>query len=469
MLVRASRVRIFDHDDATTLLGADGVVRRLDGQTAHLARVVLAYLSRPHTRSELFAYLAELAGGALEHPKVVDDLLALLADAGVVHEAPKAAPAALPRGARVVLGVSGAIAAADAPLLVRELQRRGHEVKVALTHAARRFVTVDALAALTHAPVHTDVFEGPGVAPHIQLAEWADAVVVCPATATTIARIARGDCSDLVAAVALATRAVVLVAPSMNPGMFESAAVERNLETLREDGFFVTHPRRAVEVAHHPTERRSVLGGAPDARAVSDMLGVILAAHARFTDWEAVYRETEPEQLPWFDEELGPEIRKVLEALPDRGALLDVGTGLGSTAIGAAGLGFSVVATDISRAALAKARARANGLPITWLLDDITDSRLETSFDVIVDRACLHTLPAGRISAYVDAMARLTKAGALLVLETYTGSGALPGTRAFEEDDLASLFAGRFEVVSTVPASLGGAPSLVTALRSAKV
>lgn len=466
MLVRTSRVRILDHRDATTIIGADGAVRRLEGDTAELARVILTYLSIPRARAELFEHLEVLSGGPLEHAAVVDDLLRLLADAGVIQEArmPAEAPASQ-LGGRIVLGVTGAVAAVDAPLLVRELQQRGHQVQVALTQAAQRFVAVDGLAALTHAPVHTGLFERSRVAPHIQLAEWADAVVVCPATATTISRLAGGDCSDLVAAVAVATCAPVVVVPSMNPGMFEAPAVQRNLETLRDDGFFIVHPHRATEVAHRPKERQPVLGGAPGARTVADLVGLVMTTHARVTDWEAVYRSTSSDRLPWFEEALDAEIAQILEVLPDRGALLDVGTGLGSTAIGAARLGFRVVATDVSRIALSNARARAPDLPITWLCDDVTDSKLEASFDVVVDRACLHTLPSSRITAYVEAMVRLTRAGSLLLLESYTGGSALPGTRAFEAEEIERMFAPHFEVVSTTRALLGDSPALISVLR----
>src|SRR5690606_15613764 len=111
-------------------------------------------------------------------------------------------------GPRVVLGVTGAVAAMHTPALVQRLQARGFEVRVAATETALRFVRAEALEALTHRPVVHAIWpvDQVHVVPHIELAQWADAVVVCPASATTIARLATGDHSSVVAAIALATR-----------------------------------------------------------------------------------------------------------------------------------------------------------------------------------------------------------------------------------------------------------------------
>src|SRR5678816_2580275 len=112
-------------------------------------------------------------------------------------------------------------------------------------------------------------------------AEWADLVVVCPASATTVSRIATGDCSDLVAAIVAATRAPVVVVPSMNDAMYGSPAVAANLQTLRDHGRYVVHPALGVEVAHRPHARTAMLGPAPPAGAVLDIVRHLLRDVAR--------------------------------------------------------------------------------------------------------------------------------------------------------------------------------------------
>ena len=110
-------------------------------------------------------------------------------------------------GPRVVLGLTGAVASMHAPAQIQRLQQHGCEVRVAATEEALKFVHAEAIAALTHRPVVRGLWpsDGQHVVPHIELAQWADAVIVSPASATTIARIATGDHSSIVAAVALAT------------------------------------------------------------------------------------------------------------------------------------------------------------------------------------------------------------------------------------------------------------------------
>ncbi len=441
-----------------TVLGSDRAVRRFDGDSAELARAVLAHL--PCDREQLLQHLTEL-GGPIEHPEVVDQLLDLLLAANVIREGSPAPAKPKPAGARILVGLTGAAATMHSPALVRSLQRRGHEVRIATTENALRFVTTDALTALTHEPVYTGMFDAPSIAPHIELAEWVDAVVISPATATTIARIAGGDCSDLVAAVAVSTRAPVIIAPSMNPAMLEAASVQRNLQTLREDGFFVVHPQLAEEVAHAPGERTGVLGGAADGESIAEILEIILAAHP--VDWDAIYRTTTPGTLAWFEPDLDPDLAQILEreALPGS-RLLDAGTGLGSVAAGAARMGFSVVATDVSPAALARARERAQDLEIIWLLDDITESRLQTVFDTVIDRACLHVLPEKRVAGYVDTIARV--AGSLLLIKTCANEET-PGTRAYSPEQIARLFSDRFQLRASIPSSIARLPATLFVLK----
>ncbi len=154
--------------------------------------------------------------------------------------------ALLPRrpwaGRRVVLGVTGGIAAYKAVQLARDLTQLGALVDVALTRAAGAFVGAITFEAVTGRPVRSDLL-APGYAlDHIRLGRDADVVCIAPATADTIARAAAGAASDLITAILLATRAPVLFCPAMNDRMYSHAAVQRNLERLRELGYGVVGP-----------------------------------------------------------------------------------------------------------------------------------------------------------------------------------------------------------------------------------
>jgi phosphopantothenoylcysteine decarboxylase/phosphopantothenate--cysteine ligase len=160
-------------------------------------------------------------------------------------------------GTRVLLGVTGGVAAFKAPELVRALGREGARVSVILTRYARRFVTPDALRAVTRGPVLTGLFEpaalrdGPwfeGAPPsplayaHIGMGREADLVLVAPATANLLAKLAHGIADDLLSTSLLATRAPVLIAPAMNVGMWEHAAVQENLGILHRRGIGFVGP-----------------------------------------------------------------------------------------------------------------------------------------------------------------------------------------------------------------------------------
>lgn len=136
---------------------------------------------------------------------------------------------------KVVLGVSGGIAAYKACELVRALVKRGDEVRVVMTRNAQEFVTPLTFQALTQQPVGVATFDAGYEAQigHIELARWADVVLVAPATANTIAKMAQGMADDLLTTVLLATRAPVVVAPAMNTQMYLHPRLQANLETLR--------------------------------------------------------------------------------------------------------------------------------------------------------------------------------------------------------------------------------------------
>ncbi|MBJ21189.1 MAG: bifunctional phosphopantothenoylcysteine decarboxylase/phosphopantothenate--cysteine ligase CoaBC [Deltaproteobacteria bacterium] len=145
---------------------------------------------------------------------------------------------------RILLAISGGIAAYKAPELVRSLRRADHLVRCVLTPEASRFVSPLSLQAVSGHSVRSDLFDAgeEGKIDHIGLADWADLVLVAPATANLMAKMAQGLADDLVSTVLLATRAPILVAPAMNVNMWSHPATQSNLATLRGRGVSVIGP-----------------------------------------------------------------------------------------------------------------------------------------------------------------------------------------------------------------------------------
>lgn len=147
------------------------------------------------------------------------------------------------RGARrVVVGVSGSIAAYKSPQVVRLLREAGHEVKVVPTAAALRFIGESALAAVSGGVVHTGVFDDPAGVEHVATGEWAELVLVAPASANLLARVTAGRSDDLLTATILTTTSPVVLAPAMHTQMWENAATQENVATLRRRGITVIEP-----------------------------------------------------------------------------------------------------------------------------------------------------------------------------------------------------------------------------------
>lgn len=144
----------------------------------------------------------------------------------------------------VVLGVSGSVAAYRAADLARELMRNGFTVRVCLTDAATRFVSVALFEALTGQPALLGTFEEPepGRMAHIDWAREADAVVIAPATANTINKLAIGIADDMLTTIAVATNKPLLIAPAMNPQMYVNQATQDGLRTLKARGALVVEP-----------------------------------------------------------------------------------------------------------------------------------------------------------------------------------------------------------------------------------
>jgi phosphopantothenoylcysteine decarboxylase / phosphopantothenate---cysteine ligase len=150
-------------------------------------------------------------------------------------------------GKHILLGVTGGIAAYKAAILLRLLQKEGAVVRVAMTEAATRFIGIDTMAALSRDQVATGWFpEGDEITEswsrHIHWAEWADAMVIAPCTANTLADIAHGNAGNPLGALVLAAQCPIFLAPTMDGGMYRNPAVQANLDTVRRFGYSVLEP-----------------------------------------------------------------------------------------------------------------------------------------------------------------------------------------------------------------------------------
>jgi phosphopantothenoylcysteine decarboxylase/phosphopantothenate--cysteine ligase len=143
---------------------------------------------------------------------------------------------------RILLGVSGGIAAYKAVLLLRLLREQGHAVRVIPTVSALRFVGAPTFEALSGEPVTSEVFEDVARVPHVALGQGADLVVVAPATADLLARAATGRADDLLTSTLLTARCPVVMAPAMHTEMWDHPATQANVATLRERGVHVIDP-----------------------------------------------------------------------------------------------------------------------------------------------------------------------------------------------------------------------------------
>jgi phosphopantothenoylcysteine decarboxylase/phosphopantothenate--cysteine ligase len=148
------------------------------------------------------------------------------------------------QGRHILLGVTGGIAAYKSAELVRRLRERGAEVQVVMTAGAREFVTATTFQALSARPVRSDLWDAAAEAAmgHIELARWADAVLIAPASADFLARLAAGLANDLLTTLCLATEAPTAVAPAMNHLMWSNAATRTNVATLAARGVRIYGP-----------------------------------------------------------------------------------------------------------------------------------------------------------------------------------------------------------------------------------
>lgn len=143
---------------------------------------------------------------------------------------------------RVLVGITGGVAAYKAAEVIRELAELGHDVRVVPTRNSLNFIGVSTFEALSHNAVHVDLFEEVENVRHIELAQWAELVLVAPATASFLARTAAGIADDLLGNIVLATSAPIAVYPAMHTEMWENAATRHNVQVLRERGILVSDP-----------------------------------------------------------------------------------------------------------------------------------------------------------------------------------------------------------------------------------
>ncbi len=152
-------------------------------------------------------------------------------------------------GKRIVLGVTGGISAYKAAFLVRLLRKNGANVRVVMTQSATKFVAPLTFQALSEKPVHTELLDlnTETAMGHIELAKWADLILIAPASANFIARYANGFAEDLLSTLCLATDSPVIIAPAMNQQMWRNQATQENLEKINARGITVVGPTAGVQ------------------------------------------------------------------------------------------------------------------------------------------------------------------------------------------------------------------------------
>ncbi|OCG05218.1 bifunctional phosphopantothenoylcysteine decarboxylase/phosphopantothenate--cysteine ligase CoaBC [Gilliamella sp. wkB112] len=152
-------------------------------------------------------------------------------------------------GKRILLGITGGIAAYKCPDLVRHLKKAGAQVHVVITDSAKHFVTPMTLQVVSGNPVSCDLFDPSAELSmsHIELAKWADLLLIAPATANIIAKIANGIADDLLSTICLATSAPIMLAPAMNQQMYKASATQHNLRTLASRNILILGPENGYQ------------------------------------------------------------------------------------------------------------------------------------------------------------------------------------------------------------------------------
>ena len=150
---------------------------------------------------------------------------------------------------RIILGITGGIAAYKSAEITRRLQDEGAEVRVVMSESAQEFIRPLTLQALSGNPVHTDLLdpEAEAAMGHIELARWADLVLIAPATANFVAKLNQGSANDLMSPICLATTAPLMIAPAMNQAMWSNSASQQNIESLKQREVIILEPDNGIQ------------------------------------------------------------------------------------------------------------------------------------------------------------------------------------------------------------------------------
>lgn len=325
---------------------------------------------------------------------------------GPRSERPARDPAQPLRGARIVVGVAGGIAAYKAALLVRLLDKAGATVDVAMTARAQKFVGPMTFQALTRRPVFTDLFSLTEEATigHIQLADQADLVILAPATASSIARLAAGQADDAVTSIVLATKAPVLLAPSMNVNMWSHPLTQANVRRLIDeagyrtvgpgDGFLAcqwTGPGRLAEPA-------DIVEAAAHVLSPQDLAGKRVVVTAGPT-----YEAIDPARFIG-NRSSGKMGAALAAAAQRRGA--EVTLLLGPSAV-APPLGVTTVAIESARQLQAALASAANGADVIIMAAAVADYRPADVAEHKLKRGQLGQTLALSLTANPDLLAEL--------------------------------------------------------------
>jgi 3-polyprenyl-4-hydroxybenzoate decarboxylase len=260
----SAMTRVLDSAAGISFWDAAGAQHEATGTSGDFVRLMLDGLRTPRTEGQLRRWMHDATGEVIP-AKLLASTLQVLLRFGVVEAIVPTKPPKRGYQGTVTLALCGGIAAAFAPLVCEQLVKRRIRVRCIMSKSARKFVRKRALEAITHETVHQSMWppsEPREPVPHLTLAA-SDLVVIYPATATTLFRIAHGDCSTLPSAVALSSKGPVLLVPAMNIRMLDAPAVRRNLERLRADGFHIALPGLGFEVAEAPLEREPRFGATP--------------------------------------------------------------------------------------------------------------------------------------------------------------------------------------------------------------
>lgn len=249
-------------------------VLNVSGVDAVAVRAAIEDMHVPMVRTELEqridALLVEslVESGLLIHGNDADELRGAAA---------RSLPTAPPILGHLVIALTGAVESSNMMPVLAQLRNACRQLDVILTAGAMRFLARDALVARRYR-VWCDMWpDVPGApSPHIDLGERAEVVVVMPASAGAIHRLAAGSCSDLMSLLVAATRAPVIVAPSMNEVMWRNPAIRRNVAQLRIDGLYIIEPTYALEVSGEPRQMHGGVGA-----NAAGVLMTALAALAR--------------------------------------------------------------------------------------------------------------------------------------------------------------------------------------------